>query len=167
MEAVSSGLEWVQNVVFLAVGVWAFVRWRRRGTEQSRWLAVTFLSLAVIIGVGLVTPEDGDTPAVVTTVLIALLVAFPYLLLRFLDSFERVPPRLRRVLGVATLVAVVWGAFLPDIEDEASAAVLAFTVLVVLVWVVTLGTVAAGTGHAGASAVGWRWRPPRSASHWC
>jgi len=151
VEAVSSALEWVQNVAFLMVGIWAFVRWRRRGTEQSQWLAATFLSLALIIGVGRIF-EDGDAPAVVTAVLIALLVAFPYLLLRFLDSFERVPPRLRRVLGVATLATAVWGAFLPDVEDETSAAVLAFTMLVVVLWVVTLGTVAvrfwrAGTGQ--------------------
>lgn len=149
MELVGTVLEWVQNAVFLLVGLWALVRWRRRGTEQDRWLAATFLSLALIIGVSLVTPEDGDAPAVATKLLVALLVACPYLLLRFLDSFEPVPPRLRRVLGVGTLVAVLWGIAIPDVGAE-TPAVLAFIVLVVGLWIVTLGTVAVRFWRAGA-----------------
>lgn len=151
MEAVSTALEWVQNVVFLLVGLWALMRWYRRRTEQSRWLAATFLSLALIIAIGLVTPTGDDAPAVVTGLLIALLAAFPYMLLRFLDSFEPVPRRLRQVLGLWTLVVAVWGVFL-DVTDEGDPVVLAFTVVIVGLWLVTLGTVTvrfwrAGTGQ--------------------
>lgn len=152
METISNLLEWVQNVAFLLVGLWALVRWRQRGTKQSQWLAATFLALATIVAVGLLTPEDGELPAVVGALVIALLISFPYLLLRFLDSFEPVPQRLRQVLGLVTLGAAAWGAAIPDIENASGASVLALTVVVAALWLVTLGVVTvrfwrAGTGQ--------------------
>lgn len=149
MEAVSDALQWVQNLVFLFVGAWALLRWRRRGTEQGKWLALTFLSLSVIIAVGLVTPEGQDGPVLVRKLSLVLLTVFPYLLLRFLDSFEPVPRRLRRALGVWTLAVVLWGLALPDVGDETDAAVMAFTLVIVGLWVACLGIVTVRFWRAG------------------
>lgn len=149
MEAVSSALEWVQNAVFLMVGVWAVARWRRHGTEQSRWLAVTFLSLASIIGIGLVTRSitEGQPPAVVTGISLGLLAAFPYLLLRFLGSFEPLSARRRRVVEVWAAGLAIASVLGPDLANPTI--LLGFGLPFIGLWIYALGLVTFRFWRAG------------------
>lgn len=143
MEAVSVVLQWSQNLAFLLVAVWALRRWRHTGTEHSRWLAMTFGALAVVVSGGIVTelmwgPDPADTPALVGRLLSVGIAVFPYLLLRFLDSFQRVPAWFRRAAEVVVVVTALCSLLLPLPDDGATLSV-AFLVLLVAFTVDWLG----------------------------
>lgn len=154
MEAISSVLEWMQNLAFVLVGAWALLRWQRRGTDQGRWLAATFLSLSLVVIVGQLTEGLADSVLsdLVRKANIAVLGLFPYLLLRFLDSFEPVSPRLRRGVGIATAAVLAFALALPRLPgpDEPRGAVFqAFVVAFVGLWLVVLPLVSRRFWRAG------------------
>ncbi len=155
MQTLSTTLEWLQNVTYLAVGVWALLRWRRQGDQQSGWLAATFGSLAFAVIVGAFTRDMEPSTAldVITRINVTVLLPFPYYLLRFLDSFEPVSTRLRRVIGVGSVVIVAAALALPrllDPELATSTPNRLFTLTIVTVWVVALAVVARRFWRAGA-----------------
>lgn len=147
-------LRWLQTVGFVVVAVWALALWRRRRDDQSRWLAATFASLGFVVLSGRVFDElDSLASVVLANVLIAVLVAFPYLLVRFLDSFEPVPASVRRAVGVGVLVMI---AATPVIDvvgnSERSSPSTAFQVYALAIaasWLVVLPAVAVRFWRAG------------------
>lgn len=154
MEALRVTLEWVSNLTFLAVALWALLRWRRSGGDQSGWLAATFLSLAGAILIGVVIRDLPDSTAVRAAgkVSLLLLLPFPWLLLRFLDSFEGVPQAFRRAGGIAVLATMAYGILLPNLDEEAAATsgvIQVFIVVFLGVWVVLLAYVARRFWRAG------------------
>jgi signal transduction histidine kinase len=155
LDRVIEAVQWLQSTAFLLTAIWAFHQWRTRGDEASRWLAATFASLGVVVTASKVVellPADEAAPILDRT-LIALLVAFPYLLLRFLDAFEPVSTRLRRVLGVIVLLlgAAAFLVPLPEAPDPGGAAFRVFALLVIATWVVVLPFTGARLFLAGGS----------------
>jgi signal transduction histidine kinase len=143
VELLDGVLRWVQDVAFLTVAGWALARGWRDGEEQSRWLAATFgvLGFSVLLGLvgGLVF--GGQQPTVLARLSVTGLVAFPYLLLRFLGTFEPVPARFRRVIEVVVLLQLAMGLVVPlDPRADGSLppALLGFTVAVVGTWLTVL-----------------------------
>jgi signal transduction histidine kinase len=153
VDLLNESLRWVQNLGFVAVAVWALVRWSRQRDEATRWLAATFGVLGLVVTVSAVLdglPESAATEAV-GRLLIAVLVLFPYLLLRFVDSFEPVASTLRRTVGVVVLLLAVSGLLLerPAAGDPRTPLFQAFALLVAASWVVVLPLVAWRFWRAG------------------
>ncbi|MEX1163617.1 MAG: hypothetical protein WEB03_08560, partial [Nitriliruptor sp.] len=153
VELVLEVLDRTLTATFVIVGLWALRTWRRRGDEQSKWLAVTFGSLAALLLVGLALEfEDLFSPRAVEWIghgQMAVLVVFPYPLLRFLDAFEPVADRWKRVVGVTVALTAIAGTLItyPEPEDPWTPAFTAFLLAVVGTWVTVLPV------------VGWRfWR---------
>lgn len=154
MQTAAELLEWVQNVVFVLVAVWALTRWRRTGTEAARWAAATFAALATVILVGFVNdqiPEGGLADAATGLVSLAGLVGFPYLLVRFHDTFDPVPAWFRRALvgGLVALVLVAVPLVLSS-EAETDGPLRSVALLLLAVtWVVPLTTISVRFWRAG------------------
>ncbi len=156
MELVLEVLDRSLTVTFVVIGLWAFRTWRRRGDEQSKWLAVTFGSLAVLLLVGLAVEFEDRLPSIVIELIghgqLVVLVLFPYPLLRFVDAFEPVAERWKRVVGAVVAVTAVLGVVVaqPEPDDPWTVAFTVFLLAVVGTWVTVLPV------------VGWRfWRAGR------
>lgn len=153
MEALNETLQWVQNLGFVAVGVWALIRWSRRRDEATRWLAATFGSLGGVVTITTVLDllPESSASGVVERLVVAVLVLFPYLLLRFLDSFEPVRPVLRRTVGMTVAGLALAGLFLelPETGEARGPLAQAFVLLVVGSWLTVLPLVAARFWLAG------------------
>ena len=153
MDVLNEGLRWAQYVGFVLVALWALLRWWRSRDEASRWLAATFASLGLVVTVSAVlayVPETGVT-TVLGRLVIAVLVLFPYLLLRFLDSFAPVAPVFRRMVGVGVLALAAFALFLtmPEQGEPRSAAFSVFVVLVLASWLTVLPFVGLRFWRAG------------------
>jgi signal transduction histidine kinase len=105
------------SVLFVVLAAIAVRRWRRRRDEAAGWLALSFLSLGLIVTVGRLIPTHphGFVPGALQRLDIELLVLFPYLGYRFATAF--VPPsrRLQRVVALLTIGLSVWTFALPSI----------------------------------------------------
>jgi signal transduction histidine kinase len=144
----------VQHVGFVAVGTWAVLRWSRRRDDQSRWLAATFGAIGLTVAIsalGRVLAVDGVAPWL-SRLSIAVLVLFPYLLLRFLDTFEPVGTRWRRGVGAAVAAQVLAALVVPfpdAVTGASGTAFGVFTAAIVLTWVSVLPLVGARFWRAG------------------
>lgn len=115
-------LSYLSVAVYVAV---AFAAWRlhaRLRSEQSRWLALTFSTLAFVVVLGIVTPDaTADSSAVdkfLGDLAIMVLLLFPYCLYRFAAGFRR-PPLVVEILTGALLAGlVVWTLLLPVLPQE-------------------------------------------------
>jgi signal transduction histidine kinase/CheY-like chemotaxis protein len=147
-------LGWLSIAVFIVLAIRSLGR-VSRGSAADRWLAASFSSLALILVVGAVLPEDGGS-IWFTKALLAALLAFPYLMLRFTSSFHQRRPGFDRIALAALAVVLVASLALPKIPDADDAAMpawlTAYLLLLLLYWTV-LSVVAAvrlwraGRGH--------------------
>jgi signal transduction histidine kinase len=106
--------------LFTLLAIVALRQWRAGKGRAGLWAALTFASLAIVVDVGQLLPEDPSTDAamVAQRLLVAVLVLFPYLLYRFTTAFERPTLRLERFLGLMTVALLVWTFMLPSFPDE-------------------------------------------------
>jgi hypothetical protein len=114
-------LDYVNLAAFTLAALLALRHWRAgRGGRASLWAALTFVSLAVVVDVGVLLPEEPSNALelVANRTLIALLVLFPYLLYQFASAFEVRSRGLERFLVVMTAGLVVWTFALPDVPQE-------------------------------------------------
>jgi signal transduction histidine kinase len=144
----------VNLALLSAVAVAAFWLWRKRQSRPALWAAVTFAVLAVVVDAARLLPEDptGAAETIAERVLIALLVLFPYLLYRFSASFEPASSRLERLVGLLTLVLLVWTFALPDLPAEGESRSLGFELYLgafVFHWTVLTAIVAIRLWRAG------------------
>jgi len=156
VETFSEILRWTQSAAFVAVGAWALLEWRRRRSRQAGWLGATFGSLALILLLGSLTDLVGAQQGLMVDLLgrvsIAVIAAFPYLLLRFLDSFEPLTRLVERTVLALAVGLVAWSLVveLPETGEPRSVIASAFVLVFVGYWFVVL------------SIVGWRfWRGGR------
>lgn len=109
---------YVNIVAYAALGVVAFVFWRRRRDRTSMWAAATFGSLGLLEVLSLVPNEPGDLlERAVGRLGLALLVVFPYLLFRFTTAFRLSGKRLANALAALTATLVVWAFALPSLPQ--------------------------------------------------
>lgn len=146
MDVVLDVLRWIANAAFIAVGLWALRRWRRFGTPASAWLAATFGTIGVAVTISFVATDiagRAEVPSSLTGVVIGLIVVFPYLLLRFHDTFEPVPALAQRLAGGFAALFVI-GGFVLDLPgpEQGSALASAYVLAVVLHWILVLPYVA-------------------------
>jgi signal transduction histidine kinase len=142
VETLGEIVEWLHTVAFVLIAVWALHRWRSHRDEASRWLAATFGSIGVVVATSeIISRLPALEPAgPVQRLLIAVLVAFPYLLLRFLDAFEPVPAFARRAVGGAVLglMAAAFVVPLPVPPDTGETSFRVYALAVVVTWMAVL-----------------------------
>jgi signal transduction histidine kinase len=132
MRAVADFLGHVNVFVFAAIAFVCLLQWRRRRDEPARWAALTFALLGAVALTGeIIDAVYGDDGAGgwVDTIILALVVLFPYLLFRFGASFGRT--RREGEIAAAALTAVVFAwAFFVEIPEEGTAWPTAFTAFI-------------------------------------
>lgn len=145
---------YINNLLYVALALVAFRSWRKRGGEASAWVAATFTSLAAISVIGLVVPEEGDSPVldVITKVTILGVVFFPYALYRFTSAIKRSRPVSDRIALAATTAVGIWTLFLGDLPEPGEPRDPSFQVYIIgllLQWGGLLITVAVRLWTAG------------------
>jgi PAS domain S-box-containing protein len=134
------GTQYLNDLLFLALGLVALRHWRRRQDEAAAWVAATFMSLGFVVAIGALLPTDvdsGDPLIWAVKLLVVVLVLFPYLLYRFAATFEPAKPGLDRWAGAVTLVVVLAGLALPDLPgpgEPRPAWFWAFVALLLVQW---------------------------------
>ena len=154
MERLHEVLGYVQLVLYVGLGVIAFLQWRRRGGEPAAWVAATFAVLAAVVIAGEILPEDSASTGIdaAQRVVIAVLALFPYFLFRFMASFES-PGRVLHVIAALLTGATIVGTFLldhfPESDEPRTDAFQAYIYLLLTQWVVLLGAVTFRLWRAG------------------
>ena len=117
MHTVTQTLTVVTSVLFVTLAAVAVFQWLRRRDSAAGWVAVTFLTLGLVVTFGLVVPKHphGFGPGLAERSLIELLVLFPYLLYRFATVFRPPSLRLQRIVGAFTIGLTIWTFALPKI----------------------------------------------------
>jgi signal transduction histidine kinase len=124
---------YVNLVLFTVVALVALRQWRLGRGRAGLWAALTFGTLALVVDVAPLLDETPDRPVetLLQRTLIATLVLFPYLLYRFTTAFEPPTRRLEQLLGLMTLILLVWTFALPEIPNEGEPRSTAFSAYVI------------------------------------
>jgi len=138
VESLIQVIGWADVVVFSALCVVSFTRWRRDGGAPVGWLSATFAVLAFVLTVSVFTPDESDTGGdLLSKIVVATLVLFPYFLFRFMASLQPVGRVLEYLAGVLTAACVIASLFLPMLPAEGEprpASLVFFIVLVLIQW---------------------------------
>lgn len=154
MERLHEILGYVQLVLYVGLGVIAFIQWRRRGGKPAAWVAATFAVLAAVVVASEILPEESTSAGVdlAQRVLIAVLALFPYFLFRFMASFES-PGRVLHVVAALLTVGLIVATFLldhfPEPGEQRTDAFQAYIYLLLTQWVILLGAVTFRLWRAG------------------
>lgn len=154
MERLDEVLGWVQLVLYVGLGLIAFIQWRRRRGEPAGWVAATFGVLAAVMVLSRFIPEHDESATVdfAQRVVIAILALFPYFLFRFMASFES-PGRTLEVVAAALTLGTIVATFLldhfPEANEPRTDAFQAYIYLLLTQWVVVLSAVTFRLWRAG------------------
>jgi signal transduction histidine kinase len=145
---------YVNLALYTLVAVVALQQLRAGRGRAALWAALTFGSLALVADVAEALPENPSTDLeeVALRCVIAVLVLFPYFLYRFTTAFRPPTRTLERLLGLMTLVLLVWTFFVPEIpsEDEPrSGGFVAYLIAFLVHWTVLSIVVAVQLWRAG------------------
>jgi hypothetical protein len=147
MENIIEPLRLANLVAFVALAVLSFRQWRRRPDEGARLAFITFLTLASVVVVSRIIPDDSGDPVIefLETLVVAILVLFPYFLYRLAGAFRKPSPRLDRIALAMTAAVALWSVLLPRIPepDEPRPTYFAVFLVAFLVVFVLLSAVAA------------------------
>lgn len=111
-------LDWVSAGCALWLAGVAGLRARRVG-PPGRWVAASFAALAAVLVVAALAGQGA--PGWVDKALVCVLLAFPFLLLRFTASLGAVPGRYVRVAAASTAVMLVASVVLPSLPEDGAA----------------------------------------------
>ena len=144
----------VNLVAFTGLGAIAVTQWRRRRDRAAAWAAASFVSIAFVVLLGRLVPEEPDTllEHALLRLDVVVLLLFPYLLYRFTTAFHPASPRLSRILDTVTSLLVVWTVALPSFPPEGeprSAFFQAYVIAFVLHWALLSVLVAVRLWRAG------------------
>ncbi len=140
METFADVINYVNTAAFALLGVIGFFLWRGSRSASSLWAFLAFGDLGLITIAGFVLERmDQQSRAVEIgeTLLISLLLLFPYFLFRFAASFQPAGRWLEIVGGALTAAVIVWTILIPELPEEGesrSAAVEAFVLLILVQW---------------------------------
>ena len=128
---------WVDVVVFIALAVVSFIGWRRDGGAAVGWLSATFAVLAFVVTVGVLTPEESDSTenGILTRIVVATLVLFPYFLFRFIASLRPAGRFMEFLAGGLTGACVVASLLIPMLPEDDEAQPASFVLFIVLILV--------------------------------
>lgn len=154
MKTFNSILDIAQLFVFVGLGVIATWRWRKSGGRSRAWIAATFGSLALAVGMARFRPEDPTTTAEEweMKLLILLVVVFPVCLFQFMLTFERAPRWLLIAIYALAGVTAIATLLLPEVPGEGERRTPTFQTyigLLLVYWTFTLLTVAIRLWRAG------------------
>jgi signal transduction histidine kinase len=108
-------ISYVNAAAALSLALYAIAISRRTGTP-GRWGAAAFAALAIVLIIATLDP-DLEGP-ILAKAIIALLLAFPYLLLRFADSLGTVRDRWVRIATALGVVMIVATLLLPEFPQD-------------------------------------------------
>jgi signal transduction histidine kinase len=150
---------WLNLALFTAVALVAVRQWRAGRGRAGFWAALTFGALALVADAGALLPEEpeGFLEVAAQRLLIAILVVFPYLLYRFTTAFTRPTRRLEGLVGVMTVVLLLWTFVLLDVpgdDEPRSAFFMAYLVAFLVHWTVLSLVVAVRLWRAGSGQPG-------------
>jgi signal transduction histidine kinase len=97
------------TVAFVGLALAAVRVHLRHRSDASRWLLVTFALIGSAVVIGRLVPDEpaGGVARLLALVPAALLIAFPYALLRFAGTFRSLPTTLRRGADVTLVLLLV------------------------------------------------------------
>jgi signal transduction histidine kinase len=115
------------------LAVLAMRRWRDRRDPAAAWLALAFLSIALLVTIGRLVPAHphGVLQDIEQRLDLELLVLFPYLLYRFATTFAPPGRTLQRVVATLTTGLTVFTFALPHIPSSGESWPPGFAVYVV------------------------------------
>lgn len=138
MDLLSDVAEYVNVVLFVGLWLLSVMRWRSRRDRTATLQALTFGTLAVATGAGLLVPDDPSRPAVqwMARVLIVILVLFPYFLHQFTQAIRRGTGVVDRLALPVTLLLAAWALALeiPGRGDPRSGMFQAFAMMLLVQW---------------------------------
>ena len=162
MHATAQALSVVSSVLFVALAAVAVWQWTRRRDTAAGWVALTFLSLGLLVGFGRLVPSTPHSFGAKAAVRfdVELLVLFPYLLYRFATAFRPPSKRLSRIVASFTIGLTIWTFAIPHIPEQHqpwNAIFIAYVVVFVIHWallsiVVSTRLWRAGSGLASVAA---------------
>ena len=157
MKGFEQALELVNLAAFVALALVTFVLWQRRKDRPSLWMTITFTDLALVAVVGNILELMGEDAGsrLVESLLISVLLLFPYFLYRVAHSFAPGALFTHLAAAVPTAVVVVWALLAPRFPEEGAPRpdwFEAFIAAVLIQWVLCSLLVAvrfwrAGTGQ--------------------
>lgn len=131
----------VSNGLYVLLAIVAIRLWLAdRSSRGAMWVAATFVTGGLVVVLSLVLGGGSDVPLLVTKVLVALLIALPWCLHRFVQTMERRRDRTAQVLeaGMVGLLAVTLAVTrFPGPEEEPTAAWMLYTAAFLVVWTAT------------------------------
>jgi signal transduction histidine kinase len=150
MDVVDQLLSYAVCLLALLLAVVAGVH-ARHGEAPARWAAAAFAVLAGSLFAAVLDPTA--PPEWFGRGLVCLLLAFPYLLLRFTGSFGLIRPRVVKLAGAVTVALCAATVLLPQAPEEGSelpAAVTVYVVVALACWILSSLVTVVGLWRAGA-----------------
>ena len=113
-------IEYANAIAFGLLGVVTLRLWRSRNDEGAKWAFMTFGSLGAVAVIGLFLPEHSDSAAVdyFRTLLVAVILLFPYFLYRIASSFGPERTLFDRVALGATALLILWALVVGRFPEE-------------------------------------------------
>lgn len=115
-------LQWLTLFAYVALGLVTFVLWRRRHDRPSFWVFLTFADLGSIVIAGRILEQFEGTESlaldIITKILVAILVLFPYFLYRIAYAFAPGGRVAHLAAAVPTGIVVLWTFFLPRFPEQ-------------------------------------------------
>ena len=129
-------LRLVSDVSFLLAALASGRVWLRQRTASAAYVAATFLSFAGIILASRLLPEQ--TPMWALVPIVVVLLASPYLLVKFAAELATIAARAQRLVLAGMIVSLA-GLTLPDVltqdpEAQTTAVISAYTVVALTYW---------------------------------
>ncbi len=149
-------LEVLTLLAFVSLGALTFVLWRRRRDNTSYWMALTFGDLAVVVVANRILDQFEQPHSALVdyaqTLVVAIVVLFPYFLYRVAYSFASGSRIMHLVAAIPTAVVFVWAVLAPRFPEEGEPRpgwYQAFVLAVLFQWVLCSFLVAGRFWHAG------------------
>jgi hypothetical protein len=154
MKTFATILEYVTSAGLTVLALITLRQWRERKDESTRWVMLTFTSLAAVALFGLVFPEEGEgfVYNALNHVLVLVVLLFPYFLYRIGASFAGPTPTLDKVAAGITAAVMLVALIQPDFPQEGEerpSLFVAFIVAVLAQWVFLSTVVAVRFWRAG------------------